>query len=402
MHLVRPKRNGWVNRSLKLATVAVGISAASGPAAAFDWEFLYRLSDTVRASDNIVLEPDPDGYAASNNSSAGLDLTMRTPTLTWGFSGDIGYLVYFGDGAPDTRSVVSRAIKSDLLQKTRDTDYSASAFYSLSPASTTQFTELGIIELDVERLSYGASGGVLHRINARDSLDFSTRATWTDFSTSDPDLVPNEFLETSLRWTRKFNRRIDGNLYSSVGWYQADNETETENLIYKVTVGTDAKLTRRLDIVANAGLAIVDQYALDPSQPALGRMRNIAIGFIGDFSMNWRPERDTTFTASLSQSVSPDDLGDLRNSQSVRGALVHQINDLSSFAINSVYTISTSSDEETDSRETLSVSPSYSRRITPHWNAVIGYQWIQANDGIDITDANFFFLTLSHTGEFLP
>ncbi len=115
-------------------------------------------------------------------------------------------------------------------------------------------------------------------------------------------------------------------------WYQADDPlNQTEFLIYKNTVGTDAKLTRRFSITANAGAALIDNYKADPLFPALGRDRTMVYGFIGDFSLEYKPFSDTTFNFFLAQDVFTDDLGDLRATQSARFALNYKISDISSF-----------------------------------------------------------------------
>jgi hypothetical protein len=96
---------GWRTAAacVALASLLGSLLAGSNPAAAVDWQILYRLSETLRVSDNIELRPDPEGPAVSSHTGAGLDIIARTPTAEWGVTGDIGKLVYFGEGAPEDR-----------------------------------------------------------------------------------------------------------------------------------------------------------------------------------------------------------------------------------------------------------------------------------------------------------
>ncbi|MEO9876463.1 MAG: hypothetical protein ABJM26_02570 [Anderseniella sp.] len=405
MTSARQKRTRRVRRLALLLFSGYGLIASSAQAS--DWQMLYRLSDTVTGSDNIAQIVSSPGPAGSTDASAGLDINLITKSLTWGLTADIGYVTYFGD--TELENVPRKSVKSDLEKKTRNTDYFVSAFYSIAPATTTEFTDLGIIENDIERLSYGADAGFNHRINKRDSLNFSIGVSRSDFTQAGDDVTPNRSVTASLVWVRQFNQRVNGNLKTSVNWYEADDPlNQTEFLIYKNTVGTDAKLTRRFSVTANAGAALIDNYQADPLFPALGRDRTMVYGFIGDFSLEYKPFNDTTFNFFLAQDVFTDDLGDLRASQSARFALNYRISDISSFNLSGGLSKSTGGEDDTDApREVWNISPVYSHQLNKRWNSAIGYRFVQSN-GIDefgdptpIT-SNTVFVSLSTNGALLP
>jgi len=405
MTSARPKRTRRVRRLTLLFFSGFGLIASSAEAS--DWQMLYRLSDRVTGSDNISQIVDPLGPAGSTSASAGFDINLITKSLTWGLSADIGYLTYFGK--TDLENVPSKSVKSDLEKKTRDTDYFVSSFYSIAPATTTEFTDLGIIENDIERLSYGADAGFNHRINKRDSLNFSVGVSRSDFTQAGDDVTPNRSVTASLVWIRQFNQRVNGNLKTSVNWFEADDPlNQTEFLIYKNTVGTDAKLTRRFSITANAGAALIDNYQADPLFPALGRDRTMVYGFIGDFSLEYKPFNDTTFNFFLAQDVFTDDLGDLRSSQAARFALNYRISDVSSFNLSGGLSKSTGGEDDTDApREVWNISPVYSHQINKRWNSAIGYRFVQSFDtdavgGPAPITSNTVFVSLSTNGALLP
>ncbi len=182
MTTARPKRTRRVRRLALL--FSSGLSLIAPSAQASNWEMLYRLSDRVTGSDNIAQIVNPPGWAGSTDASAGLDINLITKSLTWGLTADIGYVTYFGE--TELENVPRKSVKSNLEKKTSDTDYFLSAFYSISPATTTEFADVGIIESDIERLSYGANSGFNHRINARDSLNFDIGVSRSDYSETSP------------------------------------------------------------------------------------------------------------------------------------------------------------------------------------------------------------------------
>jgi hypothetical protein len=407
MSVARPLAARRVSRLSLLLSSGVSLLLHLQPASAVDWRLDYRLGDTVRASDNIRQIIDPLGPGASNDATAGLDLIMRDKTLTWSFSGDIGYERYFGEEIPDPSSTESRSLKSDLEKKTRDTDYTLNAFYSSAPATISEFTDLGIVVTGIDRLNYGAGGGFVHRINKRDSLNFSIDNSWTDYSETSPNLTPNRSLSASLRWVRQLNARVSGNMLTSIIWYKADDPlSDREYLIYTNSVGTEARLTRRLTVSANAGATLIDNYAID-QQAGLGRQRTMVYGFIGDFLLEYKPFSDTTFTINLSQDVSIDDLGDLRASQRANFGLNYVINDFSSLNLSGGLSKSTGGEDDPNPpREIWRASAVYSHAINSRWNASIGYRWVQSQLfdllGADEATSNTIFVSLNTNGTLVP
>lgn len=386
-----------------------GLCFFAPSAQASNWEMLYRLSDRLEGSDNIAQIVNPPGWAGSTNASAGLDINLITRSLTWGLTADIGYLTYFGE--TDLDNVPRKSVKSDLEKRTKDTDYSLSAFYSIAPATNTEFSDLGIIQNDIERLSYGADAGFNHRVNKRDSLNFNIGVSRSDFTetSADDSVTPNRSVTARLAWVRKFNQRVSGNLKTSVNWYEADDpDLQTEFLVYKNTVGTEARLTRRFSITANAGAALIDNYQADPLFPDLGRDRTIVYGFIGDFSLEYKPFNDTSFKFFLAQDVFTDDLGDLRASQTARFELDYRINDISGFNLSGGLSKSAGGEDDTDPpSEVWNISPVYSHQINKRWHSTIGYRFVQSNDTDAAGDptpitSNTVFVSLSTNGALLP
>lgn len=381
-------------------SLTTGLSCA-GPAHAADWQLLYNFSESLTASDNIQQIVNPDGFGASSGSTAGIDLNAIGKTWNWGLSGNAGYTKYFGDGAPEQDND-STSLASNFAKRTRDTTYTLGANYSSGPATISEFTDLGIIITDIQRLNYAFKGGIAHQINKQDSLNFNAGVSVTDYTATSPNVTPNRTLNASLTWSRPISRRASGNVSTSITWFQADNLTsDKEYLLYRNTIGTQVDLTRRLSISANAGAVLIDNYAIDQSAPLLGRQRNMVYGFVGDFSLTYRPFSDTTFNISISQNVSSDDLGDLRASQSAKFAYGYKINDVSSFGFGGGWSSSTGGQNDTAPPRTVwNLSPSYSYSINSRWNAGLGYRWVRA-EGIDFTTSNTVYITLSNNGAFL-
>lgn len=404
----RPSRVKWNGlrfwrKQLATAGGLFVLLGGVGTTQAADWELLYRLSETLNGSNNITLEQSPDGPAGSSRSSVGVDLKAVDKTWIWSLTGDVGYIHYFGEGAPATNSILTTFAFSQLAKRTRDTDYTLSANIRTSPASTSELDELGINrQQDVLRLLYGGRGSILHRVNARNQINLYVNADKTDFSESGVDLTPSTSAGAGFRWTNRLTRRIDGHLSGSVFWQKQQNASDTESLIYRIALGTDTRVTKRLNVSAEATVAITDQHAIDPLFPLAGRQNEIDVGFEGSLAIDYRLLRDTRIDMLFSQNIAPDGLGDLRQSQVARAALTHEINRLSSLSLSTIFTNSTSTGAGSDSRKTLSVSPRYSYKLAKEWDASLGYRWILADSGTGDRTSHTVFVSLSKIGTLLP
>ncbi len=374
------------------------LAAGSDKAGAADWQILYRLTETLSASDNIELGADPAGAGFSSHSGAGLDISALTPTSTWSANGDIGQLYYFGEGAPEDRKRTIVAARSDLLKTTRSTDYTLNGYFRMAPATGAQLSDVVLPEPDLndiglelvnfDRISYGAGGGLFHRRTRRDDFALNARADRVDFTGDALNAIPHSSVELSGEWTRRLTRILDGRALASVEHFRPDDEDASpRRMVYDVAVGTNLRATRRLTLDANVGLAVID-----PQDGA------VTLGLIGDLNLIYAPRRDTVMTLALSRHVSPDSLGELRTSEAARGAVTYRINDLSSFTVLAAYTTSTATSEGGDDREAWSISPTYSHALTRHWDLSLSYRWLKS----DIAESNTGFLTLSHHGAILP
>ena len=385
----------------KVLAACLGLSslaAGSDKAGAADWQILYRLTETLSASDNIELSADPAGAGFSSHSGAGLDISALTPTSTWSANGDIGQLYYFGEGAPEDRKRTIVAARSDLLKRTRSTDYTLNAYFRMVPATGAQVSDVVLPEPDLndiglelvnfDRIGYGAGGGLLHRRTRRDDFALNARADRVDFTGDALNAVAHSSVELSGEWTRRLSPILDGRALASVEHFRPDDEdTSPRRMVYDVAVGTNLRATRRLTLEANAGLAIID-----PRDSA------VTLGLVGDLDLIYTPRRDTVMTLALSQDVAPDSLGELRTSQAARGAVTYRINEVSSFTVMAAYTTSTATGAGGDDRDAWSISPSYSRALTRDWDLSLSYRWLKS----DIAQSNTAFLTLSHRGAILP
>jgi hypothetical protein len=405
----RARSVGW--RTAGACLVLGSLLAGSNPAAAVDWQILYRLSETLRVSDNIELRPDPDGPAFSSHTGAGLDIAARTPTAEWGVTGDLGKLVFFGEGAPEDRKRMTVAARSDLLKTTRSTDFNLGAHFRMAPATGVilsdpvlidpgvidpELADLGLELVNFDRISYGGAGGFVHRWTRVDDLALNARANRVDFTEGATGVTPYTFVELSGLWTRRLTRRVDGRVRVSAAHFRADDDT-SRRLIYNAALGTNIRATRRLTVNANAGVAVIDQRSGERAGASLDDSDRSA-GFIGDFSLIFTPRRDTTMTLALSQQVSPDSLGDLRTTQAASGTVAWRINHRSSLNLFGAFTNSSETGEGGGSRQAWTVSPSYRHALTRTWDLTLSYRWLKS----DVAQSNSAFLTLSHRGTILP
>jgi hypothetical protein len=321
--------------------------------------------------------------------------------------------VFFGEGAPEDRKRMTVSATSDLLKRTRSTDFNLDAHFRMAPATGLVLIDPGVIDpvlvdpeladlglelVDFDRISYGARGGFVHRWTRVDDLALSARANRVDFTEDATGATPYTYVELSGLWTRRLTRRVDGRMRISAANFRSDDDT-AHRLIYNATLGTNIRATRRLTVDANAGVAVIDQRTGELANVSLDQSDRSA-GFIGDFSLIFTPRRDTTATLALSQQVSPDSLGDLRTIQVARGAVDYRINHRSSLNLFGAFTNSTEAAEGGGGggRQTWTVSPSYRHALSRTWDLTLSYRWLKSDDA----QSNSAFLTLSHRGTILP
>lgn len=377
------------------------------PAGAVDWQVLYRLSETLRVSDNIQLRPQPEGLGFSSRTSAGLDIAALTQTSEWRTTGDIGHLIYFGDDIPLDRERTNGFATSSFLHRTLRTDFDMNAFFRIAPASGSVFADPLLTDplidpelelLDFDRIGYGGSGGFIHRLTRADSLALHVAGERVDFIQDAVSATPHTSFDISGIWTSLLTPRLDGRVRGSLGYFGSDDDKDIRRLIHDLTVGANLRATRLLIVDANAGVSIIDQRQTDVTVGNGLSESDLSVGFIGDVSLIYTPRRDTVLTFSASQNVSPDSLGNLRTRQSVRGLAAYQINALSSLNLAAAYTTSAATEAGGEARKQWTLSPTYSHALTRNWSLALSYQWVKS----DVAESNSAFLTLSHHGFLLP
>ena len=387
-----PARSGHTSGCTKPAAavcVCAVLAMSAQPAWAADWKWLYQLGSTAQYSDNIELLVHPKRPAGSDSTTGHFDLKALSPAWEWALAGDFGYLVYFGEGAPAQRTSMNGGANSKISTSARDTDYSLSAHFSEAPAQSTQLTDLGIVNSNILQLNYGVMADVAHRANQLDTFDANIKADRSDFSQTSPGVTPSSSLQGAGTWTRRLTRLIDGRVKGSVLYYRLEGNSQTEQLIYNIAVGGKARISKRLTIDAEIGPTLVQQ--LGP-----GSMTSVDVS--GNVTLTYQPFRDVNFDLTLSQDVSPDNLGALNNVQSVAASVRYQVNDYASLSLLASFNNSAGTGKTSTSSKYVTVSPSLSYQLARNWNAVLSYRWIRLDQGVGIAQSNSVFFTINYNG----
>lgn len=257
--------------------------------------------------------------------------------------------------------------------------------------------DLGLELVNFDRIAFGAGGGFVHRWSRVDDLRVHATVERVDFTEDSAGTTPHTAVELSGVWTRRLIRRIDGRLQVSAGHFRADDDGE-QRLIYNAGLGTNIRATRRLTIDANAGVSVIDHRPFSgPGGPRLDRSDRSA-DFVGDLSLVYTPRRDTQMTLALSQRVTPNALGRLRTAQVASGTVDYRINHRSSLNLVGAVTNTSAAGDGGGSRQSWTVSPSYTHALTRSWDLSLSYRWLKS----DVAESNSGFLTLSHRGAILP
>ena len=179
---------------------------------------------------------------------------------------------------------------------------------------------------------------------------------------------------------------VSGNLTASAEYYDPDSLTVDERLLYRVTPGFNARLTKRLSVAGAAGVVV-----LDPEEGGL------EADVIFNASADYKLKR-TSYSLSASRDLSPDDDGSLNDRYFARFGVSHQVNDLTTVGLFATYALQT--DSAGDKSTAFTISPTLSHQLSQDWSSSLSYRFVQTDDEIETAHSNAVTLTLSY-GTFL-
>ena len=142
------------------------IACVSVPVAAHaDWSVTGGVGETIEANDNPQLEADSPGGAVGSITNLSLQAIKDWPTLRWTIGTDLGFSKYWGPGANDSLDGLHGGVLTTSLDKTTPlTDYHASFYGSVLPASVSEVFDSGVTNADTTTFTYGGQGSLTHQV----------------------------------------------------------------------------------------------------------------------------------------------------------------------------------------------------------------------------------------------
>ena len=117
-----------------------------------------------------------------------------------------------------------------------------------------EFDELGVVSLNVNRITYSLDGQVSYEIDRAHAVSFSGTFRAVDFDSNNDNFSPNRNVNFATSVSREVNRATKVNLDASVGLFESDDQEESENQTFALTGGFDTKVNSRFSVFGSSGV----------------------------------------------------------------------------------------------------------------------------------------------------
>ncbi len=400
-----PGRNRLKADVAGVCACLVALYGLTGPAYAADWSVTSTLSQRVEVDDNYTVSSKSPGHVVGSITRLATAIEAVAPTHSFNLGHSFDLYQYAGPGD----SVVSDEFNFDdfsigFSKQRKLTTYGLSGSFTREPASISEFEDTGFTTVDADRLTFRADASASHQINRQNSVSLNVSATSVNFTEDDDDLNPFFSANTSLSWSHQFNRRTSASVSGNIGYSEFEDDRNTRSLVFSSTVGLSHRLTKRLSVSANLGVRM--NKSNEDATLLLPASDDTDTGFTGDVSLDYQRSKHSNLSLSWSQGLVPSADGDLRNRTSINLSIDHRINRKSSLAMSIRSSLQEpSSGSGSEWRKTLSISPSYSRQLSPYWNADLGYLFRYSDSGSGATgsaSSNKVFISVSRQFVVVP
>ena len=293
-----------------------------------EWSVTGSVGETIEANDNPQLESSSPGGAVGSITNLSLQAIRDWPTLRWTTGTDLGFSQYWGSGANDSLDGFRGGLTTALDKTTPLTDYHASFYGSVLPASVSEVLDSGVTNADTTTFTYGGQGSLTHQLNALNAIGLSASASSQSFSndgssnsTTNDVFSPNTYLTVGQSWIRAVTPRTNFTLGANTAWFIADGVGTTDSVSESLTAQVNTELSERFSFILGAGGNVVRTS---------GAVDDTSGGFVGNAALSYALPY-TTLSAFASHNLAPSSLGSLQENTSAGFGVGHQINEFSNF-----------------------------------------------------------------------
>lgn len=339
--------------------------------------------------DNYQLDPDSPGHVVGSITGLAAAIAAKARTYVINLDGSVSLRKFGGPGASSDLDGVFPYVSLGFTKGTKLTDYTLSTSFRLQDASTAEFDDTGMTNVDGDRLTFATNAGIVHQVDRLNSIIFSANATVVDFTEDATSLIPYFDGNTSLGWKRMVTPRTSVTLTGSAGYYRADDSPNTESWIFGADIDVTHKLTRRTSVSGGIGVNHVetDRKTGDESKT----------GFSGNLSFDHQRKRTRVYV-NFSHALEPSSDGEIEYRTRAEVGFNHQITRRAAFSMSAAYGLADSLNGGSKTRQTVSVSPLFTYIPARNWQTSLGYLFRYSDDdGAARSHKVFFNVSKSFT-----
>jgi len=332
--------------------------------------------------DNYELAEDSPGHVVGSVTSLSTAIAAKARTYSLELNGRVGIRKYAGPGATSDLDGVDPYISLGFTKGSKLTDYTLSTSFRRQDATAAEFDDTGVTNVNGDRLTFHTNAGVVHQVDRLNSLIFSADATIVDFTEDAASLTPYFDANMSLGWKRMIAPRTHATIKGSVGYYNADDAVDTESWIFGASFGLNHRVNRRLTVSGGVGVNHVRTERMTGDENNTGISGNLNVDY---------KRKHTTVYFSLSQAFEPGSEGEIENRTRAQVGVSHKINSKSAVSMNASYGISDPVGGNSDTRQSVSLSPLFTYMPAPHWETSLGYTFRYIDDDETAHSHKVFF-----------
>ncbi len=371
-----------------LVGLCVGVSAPDALAA--DWSAKSRLSQSVEASDNRALNPDPAGNTYLFTTQGRLDAIGVTATTSLELNADLNYQNLTGPGADQNSSPTDNNLGFKYDEKLSPvTSYNIAGYWQRQDATSAQLADTGIVIVSGDINTYMLNGGIVRQINASDELQWSTRGTYVDFS-SVPDNNFTDVLTTGA-WVRHLSASTQITTSLQLEYIGKDDLGNTQTVIGRLQAGLESLLMHDLTFKGTAGIGVQDtrqdaSALIAPASTASGS----DVDGLADLQLIYVPSATTQVTFAATHWTGPNVLGQIESRTLVGVTARQAINPMSNFWVGADYSgqFPIADIFDTGNGSYVRASVGYDYRLSPEWVAQLSYRFAHRNDNDGLINPN--------------
>ena len=383
-------------KALVIASVWLGLLAST--AHAIDLTVKSTLEENVEISDNRQMQVNPLGPSYNTISSLYYSALARMPTSKFELNGDVKYRTFAGPGEENSKNALDRFINGKFEHRQLLTTYNVFASYWFADAGSVQLEETGIITRSGATIVKTVGGGLVHRLSPRDSIDWQT--TYAETTFTDPGNPPVDSLTSVFKWIHTVNPIASVTPSIQYQHLSYGDAAQSEVDFWKATVGSRTRLTPRLTLVTDGGIALLNSKNNGGGTSLVNLPSGSAIDWLGEMSLIYRL-KTIEFTLYASHSTAPTTFGQFLTKDTIGLSVDYQVNTVSRLGSN-IQFIHQTSVSGSNPIDRFDASLTYYRTLAREWRSRVSYRFSQNNSSAGIARSNTILFALTRDVTILP